>query len=407
MDLQQRTAFSPMEPSPASCPGWLASHLQQAGGVVSFRRFMDLALNDPENGYYGSGHGRIGIRGDYVTSPSLGPDFAALLADQLALWLREFPSDGLLSLVEVGPGEGEMAADLIASLATLIPDRLQQMELVLVELNDAMRERQRQRLAEVRDLPIRWSSLQELRESPVCGVVLAHELLDALPVDRLTWRNGSLQLQGVALNDSGTLELVQLPLSPSLSDEIEAISGHAGVDLPPDGSPEGWTSEWHSAQFSWLQTMRTGLQEGLLLVIDYAMEARRYYSNQRIDGTLLCISNQQAHGDPLSMVGRQDLTAHLCLETMHAAADAADWRLLSDGRQGEILLGLGLAQRLHGLQMLPPDRLSEGLRRREAMLRLVDPAGLGEFRWLLYSAGLDPDRFSFSVPQGSAESPLG
>ena len=95
---------------------------------------MDLALNDPENGYYGSGHGRIGIRGDYVTSPSLGPDFAALLADQLALWLKEFPSDGLLSLVEVGPGEGEMAADLIASLATLIPDRLQQMELVLLNL---------------------------------------------------------------------------------------------------------------------------------------------------------------------------------------------------------------------------------------------------------------------------------
>ena len=404
MDLQQRTAFSPMEPSPVSCPGWLASHLQQAGGVVSFRRFMDLALNDPENGYYGSGHGRIGIRGDYATSPSLGSDFAALLAHQLALWLPEIPSDGLLSLVEVGPGEGELAADLIASLETLIPDRLQQMELVLVELNGAMQERQRQRLAAVRSLPIRWCSLEALQASPVSGVVLAHELLDALPVDRLTLHNGSLQLQGVALNDSGTLEMALLPLSDPLSKEIEEISAHAGVHLPPDGSPEGWTSEWHSAQFSWLQSMRTGLQQGLLLVIDYAMEARRFYSNRRTDGTLLCISNQQAHGDPLSMVGRQDLTAHLCLETLHAAAELADWQLLAEGRQGEILLGLGLAQRLHALQSLPPARLPEALSRREAMLRLVDPAGLGEFRWLLYGAGLEPSRFSFSVPQDNAES---
>ena len=364
---------------------------------------MDLALNDPENGYYGCGHGRIGVNGDYVTSPSLGTDFAALLAHQLAIWLQQIPADGQLSLVEVGPGEGDMAADLIASLATLIPDQLGRMELVLVERNEGMRERQRQRLAEVRDLPIRWCSLQELQAAPIRGVVLAHELLDALPIDRLTWQEGTLQLQGVALRDSGTLELVRLPLPSALLQQIAEISSRAGVDLPPSGSPEGWTSEWHSDQFSWLQSMRAGLRRGLLLVIDYAMEARRYYSSRRIDGTLLCFSNQQAHGDPLSMVGRQDMTAHLCLETLHAAAELADWQLLAEGRQGEILLGLGLAQRLHALQSLSPDRLPEALSRREAMLRLVDPAGLGEFRWLLYGAGLEPCRFSFSVPRDNAE----
>ena len=404
MDLQQRTAFSPMEPAPASCPAWLASHLQQAGGVVTFRHFMDLALNDPENGYYGCGQGRIGVRGDYVTSPSLGSDFAVLLAHQLSLWLQEIPADGLLSLVEVGPGEGDMAADLIASLATLIPDQLGRMELVLVERNQGMRERQRQRLAGVRDLPIRWCSLQELQAAPVHGLVLAHELLDALPVDRLTWQEGSLQLQGVALSTRGTLESVLLPLQPDLLQQIAEISSRAGVDLPPCGSPEGWTSEWHSDQFSWLQSMRAGLRQGLLLVIDYAMEARRYYSSRRIDGTLLGFRHQQAHGDPLSMVGQQDLTAHLCLETLHAAAELADWQLLAEGRQGEILLGLGLAQRLHALQSLPPARLPEALSRREAMLRLVDPAGLGEFRWLLYGAGVERSRFSFSVPRGNAES---
>ena len=198
--------------------------------------------------------------GDYVTSPSLGSDFAVLLAHQLSLWLQEIPADGQLSLVEVGPGEGDMAADLIASLATLIPDQLGRMDLVLVERNQGMRERQRQRLAGVRDLPIRWCSLEELQAAPVRGVVLAHELLDALPVDRLTWQEGSLQLQGVALSTRGTLESVLLPLQPALLQQIAEISSRAGVDLPPSGSPEGWTSEWHSDQFSWLQSMRAGLR---------------------------------------------------------------------------------------------------------------------------------------------------
>ena len=119
-----------------------------------------------ENGYYGCGQGRIGVRGRLRDLSLLGTDFAALLAHQLALWLQQIPADDQLSLVEVGPGEGDMAADLIASLATLIPDQLGRMELVLVERNQGMRERQRQRLAGVRDLPIRWCSLQELQAAP-------------------------------------------------------------------------------------------------------------------------------------------------------------------------------------------------------------------------------------------------
>ena len=392
-----------MKPTPASCPAWLATHLQQAGGVVSFRQFMDHALNDPEHGYYGSGQARLGRSGDFVTSPSLGSDFAALLAQQLALWFESIPSDGLLSLVEVGPGDGDLAADLIDALADLIPDRMDQLELVLVELNPAMRLRQQQRLAGVQQLPIRWCSLQELRLDPVRGVVLAHELLDALPVDRLIWQNGTLQLQGVALQVDGSLALVSLPLPASLALEIQQVCSRLGVDLPPSGAPEGWTTEWHSEQAHWFRAMRAGLQQGLLLVIDYALEARRYYSSRRRDGTLLCLSNQQAHGDPLRSVGRQDITAHLCLETLHAAAEESDWQTQETARQGEVLLGLGLAQRLHSLQALPPDQLGDGLRRREALLRLVDPAGLGEFRWLLYSAGLEPNRFSFAVPRDNGE----
>ncbi len=91
--------------------------------------------------------------------------------------------------------------------------------------------------------------------------------------------------------------------------------------------------------------------------------------------------------DPLAAPGGQDLTSHVCIESLNAAAVSQGWQLLDQRRQGEMVLALGLAERLHALQQLPPQQLPEALQRREALLRLVDPAGLGEFRWLLYGRG--------------------
>ncbi|MGB5136424.1 MAG: SAM-dependent methyltransferase, partial [Prochlorococcaceae cyanobacterium] len=101
-----------------SVPGWLQQRLAAAGGAVPFSTYMDWVLHDPGQGAYGSGRLRIGRRGDFVTAPSLGADFAALLAPQLAEWLEQLATaPGPLALVEAGPGEGSLAADLAAALA--------------------------------------------------------------------------------------------------------------------------------------------------------------------------------------------------------------------------------------------------------------------------------------------------
>jgi SAM-dependent MidA family methyltransferase len=124
-----------------------------------------------------------------------------------------------------------------------------------------------------------------------------------------------------------------------------------------------------------------------LLVIDYAHEAWRYYAPQRANGTLMAYRGQQASDDPLQDPGQWDLTAHLCIESLVAAGAATGWALLGQRRQGEALLALGLAQRLHGLQHQSGGQLADLLSRREALLRLVDPMALGDFRWLAFSLG--------------------
>jgi SAM-dependent MidA family methyltransferase len=127
------------------------------------------------------------------------------------------------------------------------------------------------------------------------------------------------------------------------------------------------------------------LRSGVLLVIDYAHEAWRYYAPQRCNGTLMAYRRQQASDDPLQEPGHWDLTAHLCLESLEAAAAAHGWQPLGQRRQGEALLALGLAQRLHALQQQPAAELANLLARREALLRLVDPHTLGDFRWVAFA----------------------
>ena len=386
---------SPAPDPPAAVPAWLAERLAAAGGSVPFATYMAWALHDPEHGAYGSGRLQVGPGGDFATSPSLGPDFAALLAPQIAQWLGELAADGPLALIEAGPGEGSLASDLAEQLAAGWPELAARTELVLVEPNAGMAARQRQCLADC-PLPCRWSSFEALAAAPLRGVVLAHEVLDALAVERITWDGALWRRQRVALHQ-GALRLEPgEPLEPQASPQLEAL----GLLGPGPQRPVGWSTELHPELEPWLAACGAALACGPLLVIDYALKAWRYYAPSRADGTLMAYRGQRASGDPLREPGHWDLTAHLCIESLQAAARASGWEPIGQCRQGEALLALGLAQRLHGLQQVQAagaaaagpavlQELSLGtlLARREALLRLVDPAALGDFRWLAFRRG--------------------
>ena len=156
----------------------------------------------------------------------------------------------------------------------------------------------------------------------------------------------------------------------------------------------------------WFAAAAAAVDAGVLLVIDYALEAQRYYTARRSQGTLMAVRAQQAGLSPLDQAGEQDLTAHLCIEVVDEAATRNGWVVGDQTKQGEALLALGLAQRLHALQHLPGQDLAKALQRREALLRLVDPAGLGAFRWLTYLRGVPERDFSLAAAPDSSESPL-
>jgi len=388
----------------APCPEWLWKRLQQHGNRVPFSTFMDWALHDPVHGAYGSGQLRVGQSGDFVTSPSLGEDFSALLADQLIDWLELLAAchpESVLSIVDVGAGEGDLIAQLIPLLEASAAEWLPRLECVLVDINPGMQLRQKQRLHSLGSIPCRWCSLQELARDPVKGIMIAHELLDALPVERLILKGGSLRRQMVALHSSEASEPLLRwdddPLPSALNAQIKEQTDRGIVELPPRGAEEGWATEWHHSVAPWMKEASAAITDGMLLVVDYALESRRYYAPRRSDGTLLAYRRQAASSDVLRDAGSQDITAHLCLELLIEAASEAGWMIAGQCRQGEALLALGLAERLTALQQLPADQLAEALNRREALLRLVDPSCLGELRWFAFqrfeTSGAEQSRF--------------
>ena len=376
--------------SDVCCPAWLLDRLRQSGGEVPFSLFMHWALHDPDHGAYGSGRLAVGPKGDFTTSPSLGEDFAELLVDQLVEWLQalaEFHPDDRLSVVDVGPGEGTLTAQLIPLLRSKAPALLDRLDCVLVECNPGMKLRQKQRLGASPALPCRWSSLEDLRLNPLVGVVVAHELLDALSVERLVLRSDTLNRQMVRLRDEGSsaqIHLAEGPFDGELRARFQSECDRSGMVIPPVGAEDGWTTEWHASVSPWMHDAAAAVQQGVLLVVDYAFEADRYYACHRSDGTMLAYQGQVATNDVLRNAGTQDITAHLCVEGVVAAAEMNGWLFEGQRRQGEALLALGLAERFSAIQSLPAAQLGEALRRRETLLRLVDPSCLGDLRWMVF-----------------------
>lgn len=380
----------------ARCPEWLIDRIVNGGGSISFYKYMDLVLNDPENGFYSTGKLKIGKDGDFCTSPSLSNDFARLLAIQVVDWLLDLEESGidseLFSLIEIGPGEGTLSRDLILAIAEIAPALIRKIELVLVELNVGMRRRQEKVVNDFEGINYRWSNIDDLILRPVTGVIIANEVLDAFPVERLVFCNKKVFRQGVSLkkiNDEYFLEFVDLNPTSAIIKFLKNSNSLLQIEFPPKNICNRWVTEWHCDLPSWFGKLSKVLKNGSLLVVDYAMESKRYYNSMRKDGTLISYRNQEVNPNILSDAGLCDLTAHLCIESTVNYALTNGWKFMGETRQGQALLALGLSSFLYSLQNVSNNDLSTALNRREALLRLVDPMGLGEFRWLAFQKDND------------------
>jgi SAM-dependent MidA family methyltransferase len=331
--------------------------IRDHGGWISFARYMELALYAPGLGYYAGGATKLGGAGDFITAPESGSLFARLLARQVAELLR--PGDALL---EFGAGSGALAADLLPELAR----RGHAPRYFILEPSDELAARQRARLAHYAP---RVSWLTEL-PAGFRGVMLANEVVDAMPVHLVAWT------ADVILERGGALLAAARAIAP---------------ELPPSGRYE---SEINLAALAWMRTLAASLERGALLVIDYGFPAREYYHAQRSMGTLMCHYRHHAHGEPFFQPGLQDITAHVDFSALaHAAADGG-LEVLGYANQAQFLVNCGLVELLGEVDAAQVARYAPLAAEAQ---RLVSPAEMGElFKVLAVGRGIEAPLRGFS-----------
>lgn len=327
-----------------------------AGGWVSFARYMELALYAPELGYYTGGAHKFGAEGDFVTAPELTPLFGACLATQIAQWLAQ----GLDEVLEAGAGSGALAADLLLALDRLghVPARYR-----ILELSGELRARQQATLAErAPHLAARVEWLDTLPQT-IDGVVVANELLDALPVHLVRWGAPILE-RGVACDAEGALVWQERPASDAVLAAAQDVAAAPGT-----------LSELGLAARAWVASLADRLRRGALLLIDYGFPRGEYYLPQRAEGTLMCHYRHHAHADPLWWPGLNDITAHVDFTAIADAGFEAGLEVLGYTSQAAFLMNCGL---LRQLEALNEPGSTAYLRAASLANRLINPAEMGE-----------------------------
>ncbi len=347
----------------------------RAAGPIPFARFMDLALHDPDDGYYARGPGRLGTAGDFFTASDAGTAFGESLARQLLEMDVVLGNPPVFSMVEFGAGRGLLARDVLDGSRALDPAFAARLACVLIDRSPGMREAARRNVPEAEVLA------PEEARGAWTGCAVAVELFDALPVHRLRRRGGRLVEVFVDLGADGSLVERELP-------PTDAASGLATrYGAAPREGDEGEVAPGAPAL---LASLAGALSRGFVVIVDYGDRAKDLYGPARRRGTLLAYHRHTASEEVLARVGEQDLTAHVNFTQLEDEALRLGMTVLGSTTQDRFLIANGILRAFEEDDPAAWGR-PERVRARLRVLQLIHPAGMGRtFRVLVLAKGLEP-----------------
>lgn len=336
----------------------IAEKIKQQGDIP-FVDFMQLALYTPNLGYYSAGLQKFGATGDFITAPELTPLFGQTLAHQCKQILSELDKP---LLFEFGAGSGQLCVNILSELEALhaLPH-----EYHILEISSNLRQRQQQLIQEkIPHLASRLKWLSHWPAAPFEGVIIANEVLDAMPVHRFLQTKEGLLESYITFSHNKLEETFKPCTNPRLIEHVHHV-------LPQGLYP--YQSEANLFINDWLRQCYAMLTSGAFFIIDYGFPRHEYYHPERNQGTLMCHHRHLAHGDPLSYIGEQDITAHVDFTHVAEAAIAAEFHVAGYTNQASFLLANGLLSLLAAVES-DHARINS----QQAVKQLLQPNEMGE-----------------------------
>ncbi len=359
----------------------IRQQLAQQHGWLGFDQFMQQALYAPGLGYYHTNSPKFGAAGDFITAPLMGDVLARCLAQQCAEVLAEIGGGEVL---ECGAGDGRLAADLLLEMRALgqLPSRY-----LILETSAALRARQLETITtRCAALRARVAWLAQLPPPGFNGVVLANEVLDAMPALRFEINAHG---QAVALGVGVAADEDQFHWQPAATPLPQRLQNR----LARHALASGYRSEIGLRAEAWVRALGEKIKRGVMLLLDYGFPQREFYHAQRRQGTLMCHYRQVAHDDPFFYPGLQDISVHVDFTALARAAQDAALALAGYTSQGAFLLSLGALDRLAIAQSQPQSQS-----RSQQIQTLTMPHEMGElFKVIAFSRNYAPPLSGFSL----------
>ena len=354
---------------------------------LPFSKFMEMALYTPQLGYYAGGLPKFGKAGDFITAPEVSPIFSRCIARQAAQVLSQLDEP---NLIEFGAGQGTMAKDILLEL-----ERIQQPlhRYYIVEISADLKARQRQtfekHLSAETLRKITW--LDELPKTPISAVILANEVLDAMPFERIRVEPDQA-LQGYVSFNEAEKQFewnYQTITDSTLQKFVNQLIQHIGKV-----SDLGYETEINLNLKPWLKSLSDILSEGAVLLVDYGYSRHEYYQPARVMGTLRCHYQHRAHNNPFFYPGLQDITAHVDFTAVAEDAFDSGFKVAGYTTQAHFLMGSGLLE----MSADPEAHVTEQIHIAQQIKTLTLPDEMGEtFKAIALTKNFDQPLIGFSI----------
>lgn len=341
----------------------LRDHILAAGGMMSFADYMNTVLYHPTLGYYERSKLPMGREGDFMTAPELSPLFAECLASACYQVMSQLQ---VFDLIEYGAGSGQLAIDLMRAFKR---QGVAIHRYIIIEASGTLRSQQAERINTFLGDQGQCVTWQDAPPDGFCGVVIANEVLDALPCHTFSVEQGRCVERGVVFAHEHFSFAKAACFSPHLHDALVELSSVIAL-------PQGYSSEVNLSLAPFLQRMTQPLKQAVIFFIDYGYGQAEYYDPRRVNGTLSCFYQHHYHDDPFQMPGRQDITAHVDFTRLADAALAYGLMVAGFTTQASFLLSLGLMEKAESLMKGCSE--VEKFKMNQSIKRLTFPMEMGE-----------------------------